>query len=240
MRREDVEEAIVDVTKEKITIPTAVRIARKIKTLSITDLERTTQVAVTAFGVGRGATWSGARPAAAITVPDGYDAVTAEVPKPPRRSGKFTTIATLSFLENGVELARAQGPDRSRPPEGSRARRCPQRRQDHLRRDARIGRDSRQRDRRLRRGRRRRGSGVGERHGPHAPRQAHEPRPRDRLGGNVITLRNALAMVSLAANHHRLWRLPHRSLRTERARLQSWKVRPERSRRPADARLALQ
>jgi Chaperone for flagella basal body P-ring formation len=110
VRREDVEQAVADVTQDKIKIPAAVRIERKTKTLSVTDLERTTQVAVAAFGVARGATWSGARPAAAITIPDGYDIVTADVPKPPRRSGKFTTIATLSFLENGVELARAQVP----------------------------------------------------------------------------------------------------------------------------------
>lgn len=110
VHREDIERAVPQGLPAKTKIPAAVRIVRRTVTLSPTDLEATTRRAVAASGLGRGATYSGARPGAAVTVPDGYDAVTAEVPRPPRRAGKLSTVATLTFREGDAELAKVQVP----------------------------------------------------------------------------------------------------------------------------------
>ena len=110
VRREDVERAVIQGLPPKLKIPVAVRIVRATKTLSPTDLEATTRTAIAAITLARGATYGGARPGAAVTVPAGYDLVRAEIPRPPRRAGKLATIATLTFLEGDSELARIQVP----------------------------------------------------------------------------------------------------------------------------------
>ena len=110
VRREDVERAVIQGLPPKLKVPVAVRIVRATKTLSPTDLEATTRTAIAAITLARGATYGGARPGAAVTVPAGYDLVRAEIPRPPRRAGKLATIATLTFLEGDTELARIQVP----------------------------------------------------------------------------------------------------------------------------------
>ena len=110
VRREDVERAVVQGLPAKMKIPAAVRVVRATKTLSPTDIEAMTRLAIAATRLARGAIYGGARPGAAITVPAGYDLVRAEVPRPPRRPGKLSTVATLTFLEKDNELARIQIP----------------------------------------------------------------------------------------------------------------------------------
>ncbi len=110
VKREDVERAVPQGLPPKSKVLSAVRVVRRTVTLSPTDLEDATRRAVAAAGLGRGATYSGARPGAAVTVPDGYDAVIAEVPRPPRRAGKLATVATLTFREGDADLAKIQVP----------------------------------------------------------------------------------------------------------------------------------
>ena len=94
----------------RFKIPQAVRVARKIKSLTVKDLESTATSALGEIELGRGAKLSAVHPRATVGVAEGYDSVTASLPRPPRRSGKFSTTATLSFREGDVELSRIEVP----------------------------------------------------------------------------------------------------------------------------------
>jgi len=98
--RDDVLAALPEGTDPKsLKIPASTRVVRKTKKLAPTALEQMTRDAVSATGLPRNGALTAVRPRATVSVPDGWDAVRVEVPKPPRKSGKHLTTATLVFTE---------------------------------------------------------------------------------------------------------------------------------------------
>jgi hypothetical protein len=110
IKRDEVEHAVPQGLPARLKVPAAVRVVRRTKTLGTTELETETRRALQGVDIGRGAVLTAARPSASVTIPDGFDAITADVPRPPRRSGKMSTIATLTFHEGDSDLAKVQVP----------------------------------------------------------------------------------------------------------------------------------
>jgi hypothetical protein len=93
-----------------LRLPASIRVVRKARKLAPTELEKITRAAVGEAGLPRSGSLTAARPRATVTVPDGWQRVRVDVPKPPRKSGKHATIATLVFLEGDAVLARVPVP----------------------------------------------------------------------------------------------------------------------------------
>lgn len=92
------------------SLPAAVRVVRKMKRLGAADLDRECRKAVTAAGLRRGVTLAAVRAPKSADVADGWTSVTAVVPKPPRRTGKLPTTASLTFQRGAEVLARISVP----------------------------------------------------------------------------------------------------------------------------------
>ncbi len=91
-------------------IPSSTRIVRKTKSLAPTDLEKMTRAAVKDSGLPRGGVLAAVRAKGSVSVPEGWDAVTIEVPRPPRKAGKHLATATLVFTEAESVLAKVPVP----------------------------------------------------------------------------------------------------------------------------------
>lgn len=91
-------------------LPAAVRVVRKMKHLTAADIDRETRKAVATAGLRKGVTLQGVRAPKSADVAEGWTSVTAEVPKPPRRTGKLPTTATLTFSRGTEVLARLAVP----------------------------------------------------------------------------------------------------------------------------------
>ncbi len=90
-------------------LPDRVRVVRKGRHLVPADIDRLVRAAVDPTRLPKGATIALVR-GAAIEVPDGFDRVSAELPALPRRSGSVMVTASVSFLQEGVVLARVAVP----------------------------------------------------------------------------------------------------------------------------------
>lgn len=107
IKREELESALPDGTnKGTLKLPKSVRVSRKAKALSVTDIEKLCKEALARGTMPRGATVKAIRPKGATTVPDGFTSVELTLPKPPRREGKHSQAATL-FLKQGDETIAA-------------------------------------------------------------------------------------------------------------------------------------
>ncbi len=107
IKREDVLLALSEAGADKLAkLPKVVRVVRKTKQLSVVQQEKLARDAAAKSTLSRGATFAGAKPKAAISVPDGYDAVTLDVPRPPRREGKHSVTATMTFLAGDEVVAK--------------------------------------------------------------------------------------------------------------------------------------
>ncbi len=109
--RDEVVAALPEGTPTKgWTIPASTRIVRKTKTVAPVELEKIVRRAAAATGLPRGASLAAVRAKAAVTVPDGWDAVSIEVPRPPRKSGKHLSTATLVLSEGESVLIKVPVP----------------------------------------------------------------------------------------------------------------------------------
>jgi hypothetical protein len=109
--RDDVVAALPEGTPMRgWTIPASTRIVRKTRTVAPVELEKITRRAVTVTGLPRGASLAAVRAKASVTVPDGWDTVSIEVPRPPRKSGKHLATATLVFSEGESVLIKVPVP----------------------------------------------------------------------------------------------------------------------------------
>jgi hypothetical protein len=102
--RSEIAEALRSHEMETTTpLPLSVRVVRKVKRLEVTDIEQ-----IVRQGLGpklkRGVTVNAVHPAGPMIVPDGYTVVTAEIPRPPRRSGSFACDASVTFYENSQAI----------------------------------------------------------------------------------------------------------------------------------------
>ncbi|MEO8799412.1 MAG: flagella basal body P-ring formation protein FlgA [Polyangiaceae bacterium] len=93
-----------------VPVPPVVRVVRKMHKLDPAELDKTTRAAMAQMRMWRGASLANVRAARSVDVPEGYDRVTVDLPKPPRRTGSFQTTAMLTFEENGTTLAKIPVP----------------------------------------------------------------------------------------------------------------------------------
>lgn len=87
-------------------LPEAVRVLRLSRTVSATDLERLTRAGLAQHPLARGAALTAVRASRALDVAAGWDAVTAELPRLPRRAGAFSTTALVTFRAGPEVLGR--------------------------------------------------------------------------------------------------------------------------------------
>jgi hypothetical protein len=100
-----------DLDARRLDVPASVRIVRKTRTLAADEVERLAREALVRTPLPRGVSLGAVKaPVKGLTVPDGFDAVRIEVPKPPRREARLASNATLYFTESGFVIAKAQIP----------------------------------------------------------------------------------------------------------------------------------
>ena len=90
-------------------LPAQFRIARKARRLATSDIDKLVRDAIEPARIPRGATLAAVR-AIALTVPEGYDRVSVDLPAMPRRVGTVTVTAAVAFLAQGDVLARITVP----------------------------------------------------------------------------------------------------------------------------------
>lgn len=93
-----------------LRLPEAVRVVRRMSSLTPGDLERMVRDALPASRLPRGATLAAVRAPRAIELPAGWTSVTAELPRPPRRTGAFTTAVMMTLRLGDEVIARASVP----------------------------------------------------------------------------------------------------------------------------------
>jgi hypothetical protein len=90
-------------------IPDRVKVTRKGRHLSPTDVDRLVRSAIDPARMPRGATLGAVR-GASVEVPDGFDNITADLPTLARRAGTVPALAQLSFWLDGAVIAKIQVP----------------------------------------------------------------------------------------------------------------------------------
>ncbi len=95
---------------KKVSLPHSVRVVRKTTSLAAAALESLAAEAIARRGIEKGGTLVAARPRAAVSVAAGWDRISAELPRLPRKAGKHLTTATLVFLEGDITLAKVPVP----------------------------------------------------------------------------------------------------------------------------------
>ncbi len=86
-----------------LRVPEAVRVVRRVTSLTPGDLDRMVRDALPAARLPRGATIAAVRAPRSVDVPSGWSAVSADIPRPPRRAGSFATTAVVT-LRAGEEI----------------------------------------------------------------------------------------------------------------------------------------
>lgn len=90
-------------------IPDRVKVTRKGRRLSPTDVDRLVRSAIDPARMPKGATLGAVR-GASVEVPDGFDNVTADLPTLARRAGTVPALAQLNFWLDGAVIAKIQVP----------------------------------------------------------------------------------------------------------------------------------
>lgn len=105
--KKKIEEALEEENVQGVTgIPKSVRVKRKMQTLKPAELIQITKEAIAARGLKKGITLTSVKPPARVKIAAGWDAVRVRLPKNPRRKGKWSTTAMLSFDAGGERIAR--------------------------------------------------------------------------------------------------------------------------------------
>lgn len=104
LARADVVEAIRQSGQaEPKAMPESFRVVRKMKTLSAPEARTLVEEALAA-ALPKGAGLGNVSLKGPLEVPDGWNRVRADIPKPPRKSGPFSTRAVLSFQRDDDTL----------------------------------------------------------------------------------------------------------------------------------------
>lgn len=112
LRRDEVLAALPqDADPKKLEVPEVVRVVRKARTLPPAEIDALVTRALASSPLPKGVSLTATKPAAkGATVPDGFDGVRIEVPKPPRREGRVSSSATVLLTEAGFVVAKLQVP----------------------------------------------------------------------------------------------------------------------------------
>jgi len=89
---------------EPSRLPEAVRVVRRMRALTLAELEPMVREALQQLP--RGASIASVRAPRSVEVPAGWSGVTAEMPRPPRRTGAFAATAILTFHAGSDVIAR--------------------------------------------------------------------------------------------------------------------------------------
>jgi hypothetical protein len=109
--RDELAKAAADAgAPRSLRLPASVRVVRRMRKLSAAETEKLVRDALVGPALPRGVTIAAVRAPARLDVADGWDAVVAEVPKPPKRTGSLPTTALLTFSKGAEVLARASVP----------------------------------------------------------------------------------------------------------------------------------
>ena len=92
------------------SLPSLVKVTRKMKKLSAADVDKETRKAILAVGLRRGVSIAAVRAPKTSEVADGYTTITASMPKPPRKTGRVPTTCALTFSRGTEVLARLSIP----------------------------------------------------------------------------------------------------------------------------------
>ncbi len=95
---------------KSLRLPSSVRVVRRMRKLAAAEVDRLVRDALAGPSLPRGAVLTAVRAPRLLEVADGWDAVAAELPKPPKRSGPLPTTALLTFSRAGEVIARASVP----------------------------------------------------------------------------------------------------------------------------------
>ena len=90
----------------KVTLPSAIRVVRKMHKLDVAELTKTTTNGIAQLRLWRGVSLSHVHPLHGAEVPAGWTTIDIEIPKPPRRAGALATNALLSFETDGETTAK--------------------------------------------------------------------------------------------------------------------------------------
>lgn len=93
-----------------LRFPECVRVFRRMSSLTPRDLDRLVRDALPPARMPRGATLSAVRAPRSMELPAGWDAVSAELPRMPRRSGTFLTAVALTLRVGSDVIARVSVP----------------------------------------------------------------------------------------------------------------------------------
>lgn len=94
----------------KLKLPEAVRVVRTTTKLDARALDKAAREAIAKTGLPRGATLAAVKPSGAVEIAAGFDALEAEIPKPPHRTGSFATTAMIAFKSGSDVLAKISVP----------------------------------------------------------------------------------------------------------------------------------
>jgi hypothetical protein len=109
--REEIVAAIVAAkAKQPKGVPDAVRVARKVKTVGAADLEKELRASLKLHPLAKGGALVAVRPPKSIDVGAGWDRVVVDVPRPPRKTGPWSTTATLVFARGEETLGKVSLP----------------------------------------------------------------------------------------------------------------------------------
>jgi hypothetical protein len=108
------EEIVAALTAAKAKVPAgvpdAVRVARKVKIVGAADLEKELRASLKTHPLAKGGSLVAVRPPKSIEVGAGWDRVVLDVPHPPRKSGSWSTTATLVFARGEETLGKVAIP----------------------------------------------------------------------------------------------------------------------------------
>jgi hypothetical protein len=98
------------ITTNQLALPSAVRVVRKSRVLSASQIKKLATTTLNDATLDRGAKLAQVRSSAAVLVPDGYDRVSARLKPLPRKAGRLSTSATLTFWEGDNAVADVEVP----------------------------------------------------------------------------------------------------------------------------------
>jgi hypothetical protein len=117
--KEDLQ-AAVGARADKLTLPAATRVTRKVKSLSAKELEKIVQRATAEQPLPKHAALVAVRPPKSFDVADGYERIELTAPKLPRRAGPLTVTVSLRFVRGDEQLGQIDLPcDLSLPKEAT-------------------------------------------------------------------------------------------------------------------------
>jgi hypothetical protein len=92
------------------SVPDVVRVVRKVRHLTSSELEALVRRALIATPLGKGVALSRVPIERAVDVADGWSRVEMDIPRAPKRVGPFRTVAIASFFADSELLARVSVP----------------------------------------------------------------------------------------------------------------------------------